>query len=83
MRHRRAVTDDFVEIKVNTAAAFYATCVGPSDPLTRWEVIPSSLGVVDAFGLFTASLIAGSGKIIAFNVEDPTLSNAIAVKVVT
>ena len=78
-----AVTDDFVEVKVNTSAVFYTTCVGPSDPLTRWEVIPASLGVVDALGLFTAAAVAGSGKITAFNVEDPTLSNAIAVKVVT
>ncbi len=77
-----AVTGDFVEVKVNTAAAFYTACVGPSDPLTRWEVIPDSLGSIDAMGIFAAAHVAGTGKITAFNVEDPTLSNSIAVKVV-
>lgn len=63
-------------------ATFYATVNGPSDPLCSWEVIPASLGSVDKEGLFTAGANTAVGRVTAFNLEDPTLSNYIDVEVV-
>ena len=70
-----------VEIHAGTVAEFYAATVGPADPLCRWEVLPGTLGRVDSAGVFTAGAVTGEGRITAFNLEDPTLSNAIAIKV--
>ena len=77
---------DPVTIRTSGKASFYACVSGPSDPDCRWIVVPDNpgdvgFGSVDEHGLFTAGTIQGEGRIIAFNLEDPTLSNFITVKV--
>jgi hypothetical protein len=76
------INGDNVEIKAGTAAQFYAAVNGPNDPLSIWQVFPGTLGQIDATGLFTAGTATGPGRITAFNLEDPTLSNSIAIQIV-
>jgi hypothetical protein len=77
-----AINGDTIAINAGTAAQFYAAVNGPNDPLSIWQVFPSTLGQIDATGLFTAGANTGAGRITAFNLEDPTLSNSIAIQVV-
>ncbi|MGI4757522.1 MAG: hypothetical protein ACRYGF_11825 [Janthinobacterium lividum] len=72
---------DTVAVKAGTQATFYAAVFGPNDPLSKWGVFPDSIGQIDDLGVFKASPNAGSGRITAFNVEDPSLSGCIQVEV--
>lgn len=75
------ITGDTVEMKAGRTTEFYAAVTGPNDPLSRWDVFPASLGMITAEGVFTAGAAAGEGRITAFNLEDPTLSGVINIKV--
>lgn len=70
-----------VAVKADTVAVFYAAVVGPNDPMSKWGVFPESLGTIDDLGVFRAAATAGTGRITAFNLEDPTLSGCIQVEV--
>ncbi len=72
---------DTVNVKTGSSVALYAAVSGPNDPLAKWDVFPASLGSIAADGVFTAAATPGSGRITAFNVEDPSLSNALDVEV--
>lgn len=70
-----------IKVTAGSTVALYAAVAGPNDPLAKWDIFPPSLGTVTQDGMFVAGDKPGSGRITAFNVEDPSLSCALPVEV--
>lgn len=72
---------DAIKVTAGSSVALYAAVSGTNDPLAKWDVFPPSLGAVTQDGLFTAAGAPGSGRVTAFNIEDPSLSCALPIEV--
>lgn len=67
-----------VQLAPSATAAFYAKVIGPGDPAVAWDVFPvnpAKYTIDRDTGILTTLASASSCKLIATNLEDPSLSN--------
>jgi hypothetical protein len=76
--------DGAIKVPLTGSTTFYAEVVGPSDPAVIWDVSPvdtAKYKVDSELGVLTTLGSAAKCKLIATNIEDPTLSNSVDINI--